>query len=161
MVLISSKPSLVTFSPYRPAARSCTENFPDSSELRTIGLGAPPPLISIRAPATNAPEGSFTVPWIVSARSPVANTSANAVKNIAVKNCRESRRPFLQIHTSGDVELACCARSDWVVRMSSPLELASYFPSERLSLSAPASLGGLPLHECRHGISAATNRELN
>src|SRR5437879_5937716 len=64
-----SNPSFVTRTEYWPGLRSSAANLPNSSVVRRIGCVIPSPVISMRAPGTTPPEGSFTVPVIVSART--------------------------------------------------------------------------------------------
>src|SRR5215831_673951 len=68
LATLSSKPSLLTRTAYLPAAKLGTKNLPSPSVITTTGSVNVPPVISTRAPATTAPEGSLTVPVIVPAR---------------------------------------------------------------------------------------------
>src|SRR5215471_1397005 len=68
LATLSSKPSLLTRTAYLPAARLGTTNLPSPSVIPTTASVNVPPVISTRAPATTAPEGSLTVPVIVPAR---------------------------------------------------------------------------------------------
>src|SRR6266436_7977944 len=70
-----SKPSLATRMEYFPASKWGATNLPDSSEVTSSGCDRLPPVISMRASMTTAPDGSLTVPEIVSACCRVASPS--------------------------------------------------------------------------------------
>ena len=80
VVTRSSNPSLLARTEYFPALKFGATNFPDPSEVSTSGSAKAPPLISMRAPATTAPDGSLTVPDIVSARRGVVSGAESSVK---------------------------------------------------------------------------------
>ena len=80
VVSSSSNPSLATRTEYFPALKLAATNLPVSSEVSTNGSAKALPLISMRAPATTAPDGSLTVPDIVSARRGVVSGAESSVK---------------------------------------------------------------------------------
>src|SRR5580704_13750 len=110
----SSKASLETRTEYFPGARFGAENLPDSSERRTSGCLKSPPEISMRALATTAPEGSFTVPDIVSARSRVANARQRIARNDAYRNLSQRAcRGVLMLRNELRLRSLGCGLSGW------------------------------------------------
>ena len=94
-VTLSSNPSLLTRTENCPACKSGMENRPDPSEATTRGCGKLLPVSSIRAPATTAPEGSFTVPEMVSATTRVEHSrqrnATASVRHLELQNRRNWR----------------------------------------------------------------------
>src|SRR5262249_6259344 len=133
-----SNPSLITRTEYFPGFKSGAANLPDSSETRRIGCVRFSPVISIRAPATIALDGSLTVPEIVSARKSAENAAQNKIK---AKNRNNLESLHISLRLCSDLQLLQGKEDCWDRFMGPRLDYLECFSSLLLTpLTSPYTL---------------------